>query len=309
MAKFLTLQSAIALFINEKTEPAISKYEISRQIFYCYKTKKFKNLPLNLKKECPSVQDINQVLSLLLENGVLYCEKHDEINTKKNHFFITGRGNSQKSEFCCSLDPFCYVSHASAMEHYGITDRIFRDITITTHDFNNWKMRSRQKMKSDLGVYYDEYMQNSLPVLCFPKLKKVKKANVVIFRTKSHGNFRILKDINVRISTIGRTFFDMLREPHLCGGIDHVIEMYSEHAERYLDLIIDEFDRHGGPADKVRCGFILDKIINVTSERISAWKIFKQRGGSRKLDPSHEYSPKYSADWDISINVEGIDYE
>jgi hypothetical protein len=95
----------------------------------------------------------------------------------------------------------------------------------------------------------------------------------------------------------------MLRDPELCGGIHHVLQVYQEHAQQSLRLILDEVDQHGKPIDKVRAGWILESVCHIEDPRINVWTAFAQRGGSRKLDASTEYSPEFSERWALSINV------
>jgi predicted transcriptional regulator of viral defense system len=110
----------------------------------------------------------------------------------------------------------------------------------------------------------------------------------------------------LRVATLGRVFLDMLREPRLCGGIQHVVDIYRQEASRHLKLIVDEVDRHGQPIDKVRAGFVLAEVCRLQSPVIDGWDRFAQRGGSRKLDAESEYAPIYSERWQLSINVPSI---
>ena len=108
----------------------------------------------------------------------------------------------------------------------------------------------------------------------------------------------------MRVATIGRTFLDMLREPELCGGIYHVLEIYAAHAQRYLRLIIDVINRHGTKIDKVRAGYILDERLGLLHPIIDSWLEFAQRGGSRKLLANAPYRSRFSEKWCLSINIE-----
>lgn len=76
------------------------------------------------------------------------------------------------------------------------------------------------------------------------------------------GAYLSIQGKTLRVSTIGRTFLDMIREPNLCGGIYHVLDVYAEHAPRYLRLIVDKVDRYGSPIDKVRIGYILKSALS-----------------------------------------------
>ena len=95
----------------------------------------------------------------------------------------------------------------------------------------------------------------------------------------------------------------MLREPTLCGGMQHVIDVYNQYAKQYFRLIVDELDSHGNGIEKVRAGYILEEHCKIHDPRIDTWHKFAQRGGSRKLDPTGEYSETFSERWSLSLNL------
>jgi predicted transcriptional regulator of viral defense system len=122
--------------------------------------------------------------------------------------------------------------------------------------------------------------------------------------SKHLGAFKNVRDRTMRIATIGRTFLDMLTRPEKCGGINHVLSVYEEFGVQYLPLIVDELEAHGAPIDKVRAGYIFNEVLNINDNAtIESWVSLAQRGGSRKLDSSEEYLPKWPDKWKISINI------
>jgi predicted transcriptional regulator of viral defense system len=204
------------------------------------------------------------------------------------------------------VDPFAYVSHLSAMEWHGLTDRIPKILFISSPIPRDWRRFARKKMQKDLGSneHYVSYLDSSLPRL--RRLSLTKAAGKTVHRHASlhTGAFTSVKDRPLRVSTIGRTFRDMIREPDLCGGIYHVLNVYQQHAERYLPLIVDEIDRHGTQIEKVRAGYILEERLALSDEIFTRWGSFIQRGGSRKLYANSEYSPRFSEKWCLSLNIE-----
>ncbi|MDZ7661059.1 hypothetical protein [Thiohalophilus sp.] len=98
----------------------------------------------------------------------------------------------------------------------------------------------------------------------------------------------------------------MIRNPDYCGGVRHIIDVYKDNADIYLKTIVEEIDRHGGPIDKVRAGYILDEVCKLNDQKINKWLGNVQRGGSRKLVASAPYSPIFSEKWCISINLEEV---
>jgi predicted transcriptional regulator of viral defense system len=139
-----------------------------------------------------------------------------------------------------------------------------------------------------------------------PKIASVGNTVIQFYERSQLGAFRLVSGSTLRVATIGRVFLDMLREPALCGGIQHVVDIYQREAKRYLKLIVDEVERHGQPIDKVRVGYLLSDVCKLEAPEFSSWQKFAQRGGSRKLDAKGEYVPSYSERWLLSINVPSL---
>ena len=81
------------------------------------------------------------------------------------------------------------------------------------------------------------------------------------------------------------------------------MEVYDEHVEKYLKLIVDEIDTHGSEIDKVRAGYILEEKLNLSHPIFDSWVKYAQKGGSRKLDAIKEYIPEFSERWCLSLNA------
>lgn len=161
-------------------------------------------------------------------------------------------------------------------------------------------------MKSDLGDRVEQYMTTAFPRLRRLEMHKIDRTSVHVLERTHRGAFKTVSESHIRVATIGRTFLDMIREPQLCGGIQHVVDVYRENAKSYLRLIVDEIDLHGNSIDKVRAGYLLTEVCQLENERMKAWERFAQRGGSRKLDAEAEYSSSFSDRWKLSINVPGL---
>lgn len=305
MLKPYSLQNALIKYIEGVEAPAITKYDLSIFIYKLYKEKNFKGSPVRLVKDTPSAVDINVAINKLLSIGIIYSKS----NTAKDSYYnISGRKGTSISEVCCAIDPCCYVSHASAMEHYGLTDRNFKYLTLTTLSIASFKQQKSVMMRNDLGGYYDDYMRSKLRKLTLIHLKAINRTPVRISKKMQLGSNKQSNELTARFSTIGRTFLDMLKEPELCGGFDHVYISFKNNATRYLKMIIKEFDSCGNDTDKVRCGYILEEVLGIhNNNTIDSWKQLRQRGGSRKLDHQRPYSQIFSETWDLSINIGDTD--
>lgn len=207
-------------------------------------------------------------------------------------------------EIACLVDPFCYISHLSAMQRYGLTDRRPEALHITTPSNSLVKDFIQKKMNEDYGcdtgdINSDEFLR--LTITHHPS--KVRKRSIENFSTKYYGNNIPIKGSSSRISSIGQTFLDMLEEPKMCGGMSHIIDVWKEHAENYMSDIITAIDDAPKTIHKVRAGYILDEIMSIDNPNINKWVKYAQRGGSRVLDPSKPFINQYSEKWMISVNV------
>ncbi len=294
------INTAIAISVGELNQPVITNYQLGMIYFNLCITQKFKGQKLkNIPQKGPTAEHFNDQLESLIESGVL-----TKYQTFSGAYNIIGKNVFTEEEIACSIDPFAYISHLSAMDYHGLTDRIPKILFISTPSQKDWKDFALKQMQKDLKKDLAGYKTKKLPVLMKIPMEKIGKKNVNQFSSKHLGAFKSAKNKMLRVSTIGRTFLDMLRKPDLCGGIYHVISIYKEFAQQYLNLIVAEINLHGNPIDKVRAGYILEELCGKKHEAFEKWLQVVVRGGSRRLDPTAEYSSTYSERWCLSINVE-----
>ena len=293
-----TIRDSLAQLIGGETTPVVSSYRVGLLI-----------LEANQKSTAEGAgepkDDLTRALyenltDQLLKLGIL--RRHPDLPLTA--FRLFGRRNEDPAEVACTADPFCYVSHLSAMAHHGLTDRLPAKLFLSTPAAAEWKRSAVERMQKDLGSSFEAYLKSGLPTLTWRPIAKLGKTEVHIFHSKHQGAFKLVRDNPLRVSTIGRTFLDMLRNPELCGGLHHVLDVYEEHARTWLAPITDEIDRHGAPIDKVRAGYILEERMGLESSVIEGWTKCAQRGGSRKLDASAEYRPVWSEKWCLSLNID-----
>lgn len=204
-------------------------------------------------------------------------------------------------EIACIVDPFAYVSHLSAMQRYGLTDRSPEALHLSTPTRPVWNELRRRKVEEDLG---DEPEGDRLPPLPRMSLgETIRRRPVVVHETSDPAVPVSVRGEPTRITSIGRTFVDMLAEPALCGGIRHVLDVWRREAADWVPEIVEEADRTGSKIVKVRAGYLLTELLGVEDTRVDAWTRFAQRGGSRKLDPDAPYAPTFSERWMLSLNA------
>ena len=199
----------------------------------------------------------------------------------------------------CLVDPTCYVSHLSAMQRWGLTDRRPDALALTRPDRRTATQRIQNYMRKALG----EDQTTPLPLRIMGHPERVRRRAVQVHESKAAGAFLKNRGSEFRLSTIGQTFLDMLQRPDLCGGMSHILDVWEEHAENYLDDIVSAVDSCENGTVKSRAGYILEERLGLRHGTIESWKKFCQRGSSRKLDPTEAYAPTFSETWMISLNV------
>lgn len=299
MARTIKLQKAIALSLGGLSQPVVTKYQLGCIIFRLYLSKTYQGQDINLRLGYPNSRAFRNAVSDLVEDGIIIQNANFSAD---NVYNILGKDIRDAKELVCVVDPFSYVSHLSAMEYHGLTNRISKIIYISSPSVVDWKEFAQERMLRDLGDNLSSYLEVGFPGLRRLSLKKVGDRHIVRHSSVHLGAYKNVQGKELRVATLGRTFLDMVRDPDLCGGIYHVIEIYEEFAHKFSNLIIDEVNDHGKPVDKVRVGYLLNELCSVENPVIDSWTSFVQRGGSRKLVSNQEYSSKYSEKWCLSIN-------
>jgi len=304
MANCISIAKATTLSLGSLRQPVVTKYQLGKLIFDLLIEGNYQKQPLCTRKELPVQNDFSRVLKDLVDTGILTETSNFP---SRSVFNILGKEPNSPGEVACIVDPFAYVSHLTAMEFHGLTDRFSKTLYLTSLGPTEWKHAADKKIKKDFSENLATYRESEFPRLQKIKLNRVFGTVVKIINTKSYlGAYTSVQDSMLRVSTIGRTFLDMLRNPEYCGGMRHVLQAYREYAPIYSKLILQEIDRHGGPIDKVRAGYILDEVCGLSDPIIQNFLQYAQRGGSRKLVSNSPYSPVFSEKWCLSINTEAV---
>lgn len=296
----MDLAKALILSLGEFTEPVISRYQVGLIVHQLYARKTYRSEILErIQKDFADLTEFSRRMKELEAGGILAAYP----GFGSAVYSLLGRKEALSEEVACSVDPFCYLSHLSAMAHHGLTNRIPTKLFISSPTAKQWKEYAQERMLKNLNEDLDTYRKNSMPLLTRARMDRIGKTSVHRFSSIHLGAYKNVRDKTLRVSTMGRTFLDMLRNPELCGGIHHVLEVYEESAKTYQRLIVDEIDRLGAPIDKVRAGYILSEKLLIQDDVVESWVKFAQRGGSRKLDAAGEYIAEWSDKWCLSLNV------
>jgi len=213
---------------------------------------------------------------------------------------VQSAGLGTPEDVACTADPFCYVSHLSAMQRYGLTDRSPRELHLTTPKRQLWNTLRLEKIQKELGYVPEAHRI----ILQRPGLHETIRRRPVSLHETLHPTPPVaVRGEKTRVTSIGQTFVDMLSQPQLCGGMHHVLEIWDREAKTWMERIIPAVEGSPEPIVKVRAGYILSERLGIADDRIQSWLGFAQRGGSRRLDAAAPYAPVFSEAWMLSLNV------
>lgn len=283
----------LAGLLHENGKPVLNSFEFFRIVWRMYRESSGK--ALYLRGNTPSRDDYARLRSSLREAGATRTDR----DYKARVIRVLSISDLPAEDIVCLVDPTCYVSHLSAMQRWGLTDRSPRALLLTRPD--------RETAAGQLLAYRTEALgedeANAFPFPIVGHPARVRGRDLRIFESKIAGACVKNRGSDVRVATIGQTFLDMLQRPELCGGMSHVLDAWEEHAETYLDDIVASVDTAASGLVKSRAGYILEERQGLHHPSIERWKACGQRGGSRKLDPTRNFAPTFSETWMISLNV------
>ena len=279
--------------LEETGEPVLTQFDFFRIIWRMYRNAAGKGL--SLRRDTPNQDAYDHWKSSL--------RKADVIGTDRDYgarvIRVLSISDLPAEDIICLIDPTCYVSHLSAMQRWGLTDRSPEALVLTRPDRKAAAKCLRAYRAEALG----ENEGNPFPSTIVGHPARVRGRMVRVYESKTAGTFLKNRGSEVRLSAIGQTFLDMLQKPDLCGGMSHVLDVWEEHAETYLDDIVAAVDTAASGLVKSRAGYILEERLGLRHRGIERWKAFAQRGGSRRLDPAKGFASTFSEAWMISLNV------
>ena len=288
------IPSQIATRLEQEGKPVATAWDLFVQIRMAYHT---------AGREIPSCHDLYGICYELQKAGTVAPDRD-----YSGHYRVCAVSDLPADDIVCLLDHFCCISHLSAMQKWGLTDRQPHELMITRPDDATvrkmvttimdeeaaevpWKNRPPRNRAAGpfrmTNIIHPRYVRQR-PV-------QLHKSRHVINAVRDRNGF-------ARVTAIGQTFLDMLRRPGLCGGMAHVLKVWDGNAGNYLNDIIAVVDSTSAVV-KCRAGYILEERLGLNDSRVTAWRSSAQRGGSRRLDPGRPYVPIWSETWMISLNA------
>lgn len=295
----LSFATAASLAVARHGADLLTEYELGVLLYRVLLAGGIEGRTLSLKTS-PARRHFLRARRHLVDSGALSAIRGLPLDSV---YRVMGGGDPDPEAVLCTVDPFAFVSHLGAMALHGLTDRIPSMMFATTPDPVSWRERAEERMEKDLGEALEGYREAGFPLLVRRRFERILGRPVHLSHSSHLGAFKKLEPGRVRVSTLGRTFLDMLREPDLCGGIAHVLDVFAAHAGTYAPLIVAEVEQHGGPIDKVRAGYVLEERCGLDLPVFASWLKEVKRGGSRKLVGNRPYASTYSEKWCLSLNV------
>ena len=168
-----------------------------------------------------------------------------------------------------------YIGGRTAAEHWDLTEQIFKDILVMT------AQALRQKRQQRHGALFS--------------LKHIDERK--LFGTKNVWRHQT----RVPVSDVHRTVIDMLDDPAVGGGIQHVADClaaYLRRGDRDIEKLIEYAARLGNGAVFKRLGFLAERLPDVADLA----RLCEQHlsGGHAKLDPAQDGS-QVVAKWRLRV--------
>ena len=278
--------------LADRGEPVITPFEFFHIVWRMHQANDSK---LYLRHDTPDKKDCERLRSMLKEARVTAPDPDYGGRVIR----ILSVPDQPAEVIVCLVDPTVYISHLSAMQRWGLTNRVPNALMLTRPDRATANIQRRERMSEILDT--DEDNPFTLNVDAHPA--QVRRRPVQVHGSKTAGAWVRSRRDNTRLSTIGQTFLDMLQKPDLCGGMNHVLDVWEEHAETHLNEIAQAVDAASSGLVKSRAGYIIEERLGLSHPKVEPWKALGQRGGTRKLDPAKGFAPEYSDTWMISLNA------
>lgn len=290
-------------WLRKHGSPVMSEYGLFLAVARQHRAVSATRVAKRSAKASLSRVEFGRLRNRLLRNEVIEADG----DFRSGVFRLVGAPALAAEAACCLVDPFCYVSHLSAMQHYGLTDRSPTELSLTTPELSVWNAHRDERMRADLEetLQLDVKLGHAewVTLVRYGFTDEIRGRRVARHETKYPDTPIAIRDTPVRIAAIGRTFVDMLADPAWCGGMNHVLDVWAESAATYLEEIVAAVDRSPSAIVKVRAGYLLQERLRLAHPGIDAWKAFAARGSSRKLDPERPFDARHSEAWMLSLNV------
>lgn len=191
-----------AKLVESCHQPAVTHHQLAKILFELYKNKSFRQIPIRLAKALPTRSDLSRACNGLLNNGVL----SNPSGFPPGVFRYMPQPLKSVEGIICSADAFAYVSHLSAMEFHGLTNRLPMTMFVTTLPPVGWKLQAKVQMHAALGNDWEAFAASNLLQMTRPKIEKVERKQIHTVTSTIAGAYINVRGSAMRVSSLGRTF-------------------------------------------------------------------------------------------------------
>lgn len=307
-------ETLLEWFKHDYSHPAISRQALFSQFLIFYYEQKYKGSPIKgISHYRYPVKAFYQCCDFLLQDEEIFVS-----NLTPKGFNYIYKLSEQKDplfeeRIVCSIYPYGYLTYLSAMRAYKLTSLNSNTIHFISTDRETWKRNALHdfdlKFNEDYGISSNDFPQH-LIIPTFPNEHKILDKDLITFTQKNLEISEFNKNNkSLKIEDILSLFISMTRKPHLCGGYQNVLDVFSKNIDVHFKDLIEYLDHNGSEIDKVRFGFILNKKLNKNHKIIDKWKFQQEgkRGSSRKLISSQPFSDRFDPEWNLSLNYKDTD--
>jgi predicted transcriptional regulator of viral defense system len=292
---------ALEACLRDRGRAVISHHAFSLVVDDLYRNKGYGGEVVKVQKEAADDRDISRYRKTMFQKNILANDS--DVSTA---YRVVVCPDEPAESVICEVDPLVYVSHFSALQRHGLTDRNPVELQMTRPTARLWNEQIARTVKGRVIAVSSEQsgsveLTTQLRRPFFPG--KVRKRAIQIHDTRHPGDCQTVRGTPVRVATVGQSFADSVARPQWCGGISHVMNIWEKNAYVFLDEIIDSIDRSTTNLTKIRAGYILAERLHIQDSRIDAWTKFVQRGSSQVLDPTQPFAPTFSEKWMLSLNA------
>ncbi len=195
-------------------------------------------------------------------------------------------------------NPWATFGHLTAMAYHGVTDLVPKQIFA----FGNKLVSSSNRLP--LGTSPEDWVNLNYPVARQPT--QVRTIPISWTQSNHESEFGVIVGhsfgVPIYITDLERTLIDALRSPEKSGGIAKVLQAWRSAGEADVEKLVTYTENYHNKVLRQRVGFLLGQL-RQTHPRLEDWRRDLQRGGSVKLVSGTPYSPTYSSEWNLSLNV------
>ena len=178
----------LAELLEENGKPVLTQFDFFRIIWRMYRESAGKRL--YLRHDTPRRDDYDRLKSILQKARVVGRDR----DYRARGIRVLSISDLPAEDIICLVDPTCYLSHLSAMQRWGLTDRSPKALLLTRPDRKTATARILAYRKEALGE--DEARANPFLSKTVRHPPRVRRRDVHVYESKAAGAF--LKNRGVR---------------------------------------------------------------------------------------------------------------